>query len=357
LGDFVLMRLLYLIFVVLFCVFPSLETAADTGGSMGGGDWSSSSSGGSYSYSSSSSSSSSGGDWSSSSSSSGWSSSDSSGGGCSSNTNTSGGSNAVSTGIAILVLVLVTGLLVVVVVMLSASIPRDGNDPPDGVDISELRIAIDGRARKFVQTELARIATKADTKSAEGRTTMLREVSLLLRRVRDAWAYGGAVNYSMQPLMDARADFDKAVDNARVRFRDETIRNHQGTITHHYAPDIRRRVDEGAGLILVTIVIAARRELFTVGTIGNGEDLRAALEAASALMTPSLVAIEVVWQPSEDGDRLSSIELEAKYPPPSLYRLTGALAGKTFCAYCAGPYPAELVSCPHCGAPARERAA
>ena len=49
--------------------------------------------------------------------------------------------------------------------------------------------------------------------------------------------------------------------------------------------------------------------------------------------------------------------IEAKYPPPDLYPLQGALVGKTFCKYCTAPFPAELVACPHCGAPARDRAA
>jgi hypothetical protein len=100
--------------------------------------------------------------------------------------------------------------------------------------------------------------------------------------------------------------------------------------------------------------VAARTELFTVAHIGSGEDLRKALEAASHRPASDLVAIEIIWQPAEDADRLSSMELEAKYPPPELIPITGALVGKTFCTYCGGPFPAELVSCPHCGAPARE---
>ena len=105
-------------------------------------------------------------------------------------------------------------------------------------------------------------------------------------------------------------------------------------------------------MILVSIVLAAKQELYTVLQIGNGSDLSAALEAAATLDENSLVAVEIVWQPAEDADRLSSIELEAKYPRPELIPIAGALVGKTFCTYCSAPYPAELVSCPHCGAPA-----
>ncbi|NVB84628.1 MAG: DUF1517 domain-containing protein [Kofleriaceae bacterium] len=229
--------------------------------------------------------------------------------------------------------------------------------PPDLVDVTVLRIAIDARARKFVQTELARIAATADTKTSFGRLQMLREVSIMLRKLRDAWVYGGAINEPMRDLQGAKIAFDQHVDDARARFMEETIRNADGQITRREASEYRPRSDEGMGLILVSMIIAARRELFTVQHIGNGEDLRKALDAASQVSSGSLVAIEIVWQPSEDADRLSSMELEAKYPRPDIIPIQNALVGKIFCAYCSGPFPAELVSCPHCGAPAPGREA
>ena len=151
----------------------------------------------------------------------------------------------------------------------------------------------------------------------------------------------------------AKVTFDAHVLEARAKFHTETVRNHQGQVTAAAAPDSTPRSHEGEGLILVTLVVAANGELFTVRHIGDGEDLRKALEAATYRSERDLVAIEIVWQPSDDADRLSSLELEATYPPPSLIPLAGALVGKAFCAYCGGPFPAELVSCPHCGAPAR----
>ena len=132
-----------------------------------------------------------------------------------------------------------------------------------------LRIAIDGRARKFVQTELARIAKIADTRTAEGRLTMLREVDLLLRRTRDAWVYGGAINEPMRSLQAAKGVFDGHVTDARSRFHEEVIRNEQGTVTTSQASETIPRSEEGAGLILVSIIVAARSELFTVAHIGG----------------------------------------------------------------------------------------
>ncbi len=321
---------------------------ADTGGSMGGGSWGGGGGGGGG-YSGGGGGGYSGGGGGYSGGGGGW----SSGGG-------GGIAIPMSPGFAIALVIIV---IIVFAAKAVASTPtfsysaNPGYNAADvpGIDVSVIRIAVDGRARKFVQTELARIARIADTATDSGRTIMLHEVAGMLRKLRDAWVYGGAVNEPMHAQHKAKSTFDRHVDDARSRFREEVIRNADGTIQTRAASVYTPRSDEGAGLVLVTLIIGARRELFTVNRIGDGDDLRRALETASQLTLGSLVAIEIVWQPAEDTDRLSSIELEAKYPHPDLIKIPNALVGKTFCDYCAGPFPGELVSCPHCGAPASGR--
>ena len=353
-------RRAWLVLAFLLCL-ADVAAAGGTGGRMGGGSWSSgsrssSSSSGSRSYSSSSSSSSSSRSYGSSRSYSSGPSSSYSGGG--------GGGGLGGGGGVMLVILIIGGVGAAIVwAAMQSSSSSSSYDfgsavgsyvPFDAVDVSVLRVAVDGRARKFIQSELARIATSADTATDEGRLTMLREVCMLLRRVRDAWVYGGAVNEPMRAMGEAKAAFDRHVDDARARFSRETIANVQGQKTEADGGQFTPRSEEGAGLILVSMVIAARNELFTVSQIGDGEDLRKALESASNRTASDLVAIEIVWQPSEDEDRMSSMELEAKYPRPDVIPIANALVGKTFCTYCSGPFPGELVSCPHCGAPARE---
>jgi len=351
----------WLVLAFLFCL-ADVAAAGGTGGRMGGGSWggSRSSSSSSRSYSSSSSSRS----YSSSSSSRSYGSSRSSSSSYSYSSGSSSGYGGGGPGAgALLVLLIIGGVGAAVLWMAWQSSNSSGSvdystisgsyEPFEGVDVSVLRVAVDGRARKFIQTELARIAKSADTETEDGRLLMLREVCMLLRRVRDAWVYGGAVNEPMRALGSAKVAFDRHVDDARARFSKETIANVQGQKSETDGGDFTPRSEEGAGLILVSIIIAARTELFTVSQIGDGEDLRKALESASNRVASDLVAIEIVWQPSEDEDRMSSMELEAKYPRPELIPIANALVGKTFCTYCGGPFPGELVSCPHCGAPAR----
>jgi uncharacterized membrane protein len=325
--------------IALLCALCGAVAAQGTGGSMGGGSWGGGGGGGGGGdYSSSSSSSSSSSDYS-------FSSDGSSIGGCN------------EAFVVVVIILAVLGWIIKLRQEAPNFFAPIAQVPIDAVDVSVLRVAIDGRARKFVQSELARIGKLADTSTPEGRATMLREVALTLRRLRDAWVYAGAVNEPMRALTSQKEVFDRYCNDARARYREETVRNEQGVKTATPAGSYTPRTDEGAGLILVSIIIAARRELFTVREIGSGADLTSALEAAGTLDASTLVAVEIVWQPSEDNDRMSSLELEAKYPRPELIPLTNALVGKVFCTYCGGPYPAELVSCPHCGAPAAGRAA
>jgi uncharacterized membrane protein len=341
--------------LLFLCALAAAGRPADarpTGGSMGGGSWghsSSSSSGYSGGYSSHSSSSSSY-----------YSGSSSSGGG--------------DLGVTMVAFAVLMGIYIIAAVLKSPGsqglyVPPDSDQVDgslhlnidrsggDAADVSVLRIAIDGRARKFLQTELVRISQTADTATDTGRLTMLREVALLLRRVRDAWVYGGAVNEPMRELGGAKAAFDGHVLDARARFEHELVRNEQGVQTTAATPELTAHSVDGPGLVLVSLIVAARHELMTVQRIGDGEQLRQALDALSNRSASDLVAVEIVWQPAADEDRMSSVALEAAYPRPDLIPLPGSMVGKVFCAYCSGPFPAELVSCPHCGAPAPHAAA
>lgn len=217
---------------------------------------------------------------------------------------------------------------------------------PATVDITALRIGIDGRASKFVRTELEAIAKTYAGDDAETRARKLREVSVMLRRVRDSWIYGGADNEPMRPRADAFAAFARHVDEARTRVRKDA----QAVIPPSATP---------VSLILVSVIVAARGELMTVTDLATGEDLRRALEAAAHRAADEILALEVIWVPDGEAQQISSLDLEAVYRKSELHPLEGAVVGKVFCKYCSGPFPAELVSCPHCGGPApgRERRA
>lgn len=225
---------------------------------------------------------------------------------------------------------------------------------PDLFDVTAIRIVLDARARGAVQAALDRLGETAGTGSAAGRVQMLNEVAILLRRHRAAWVYGAVANHPMTTKDEARAAFHTHVATARASYRDETIRNVDGRVTRADAHAVAAP-SEGPGLVMVSVMVAAERELVTVDRPGDGEALRRALEALSSLTPSSLVAVEVVWTPSEPADRMTSAEVERLLVGTSYAKIDGALAGVAVCAFCQGLYPAEAFTCVHCGAPPRGR--
>ncbi len=226
---------------------------------------------------------------------------------------------------------------------------------PDLFDFTAIRIVLDARARGAVQAALDRMGETAGTGSAAGRVQMLNEVAILLRRHRAAWVYGAVANHPMTTKDEARAAFHTHVATARASYRDETIRNVDGKVTRADAHAVAAPA-EGPGLVMVSVLVAADRELVTVERPGDGEALRRALEALSSLTPTSLIAVEVVWTPSEPADRMTSAEVERLLAGTSYAKIDGALAGVAVCAFCQGLYPAEAFACVHCGAPPRGRA-
>src|SRR5690606_28759977 len=94
----------------------------------------------------------------------------------------------------------------------------------NGVDLTQLRLAVDWRARRFVQQELAKMATSGRTATSEGRVELLRATIALLRRVRVAWLYAGEMNFRPMAPEEARGVFTRLVQSARAKFRRELVR-------------------------------------------------------------------------------------------------------------------------------------
>ena len=210
--------------IALLCALCGAVAAQGTGGSMGGGSWGGGGGGGGGGGYSSSSSSSSSSDYS------------YSGGGYSSSSSGDGDPTVAVIFIGLGIVV----WIIIAIAKASSALPPIIDDGSysivgDSVDVRVLRVAIDGRARKFVQSELARIASSPTRRHPEGRVTMLREVTLTLRRLRDAWVYGGAVNEPM------RAD-ELAEGNVR-----SLLQRRARPVSRGDRPQRARRQDRDAG--------------------------------------------------------------------------------------------------------------
>jgi len=227
----------------------------------------------------------------------------------------------------------------------SAQSPMWGN-----MDVTAISLALDARARPFVQESLTKLAKSGATGTPSGLASLCREAAKLLITVERAWLYAGAKNYRPMSPPQAESGFRGLVADYRSRFRHEVVRAEGGTIRSADASEQHARPEEGEGVVVVTLIVAARVELIDLTNPRDAGQIRGALNALAQLTVSQLVALEVVWSPAEENDRMSTAELEPLYP--ELGKLDeSTVAGRIFCASCHAPYAAELPRCPQCGAP------
>jgi uncharacterized membrane protein len=253
---------------------------------------------------------------------------------------------------------LFVGLLILILVINRAkkggsSMPRThGARGWSEVDISAVRLGIDWRARRELQAKLERLARSGRTSTKAGLAELLRETVLELRRAELSWLYCNVANYHPMSSAQAEGIFRQLSVEARSKFREELVRETDGQRSSREASALRARPEEGEGVVVITLIVAAKREILDVTAVDDAGRIKALLDDLTAVANPySLVAMEVVWSPAAEDDRMSTAELEAVYP--NLKKIDErSVAGRVFCSYCRGPFAAELLRCPHCGAPA-----
>lgn len=215
------------------------------------------------------------------------------------------------------------------------------------IDVTAVRIAVDGTAREFIQAELAKVA-RGSTQSRAALLLSLRRVVHLMRKCDAAWIYGGASNFRPMSAPVGEAAFRRLAGDARSKFQHELVRNADGKLVESTGPAFTAHSRDGEGVALITIVVAAKREILDFDG-GSRDQILGVLDDLDRLTTDQLVALEVAWSPADPSDRISTATLEAIHP--DLKKLPGALGGRVDCKYCRGPFAAELPTCPHCGAP------
>ncbi len=217
------------------------------------------------------------------------------------------------------------------------------------VDITEVRIALDGRARAFLQRELMEQGRRANTRTKPGLVALLRVVLRALGQSEAAWIYAGAKNFHPMSSVLAEASFRRLAGEARAKFTHELVRNDATGVRDGQGHGVVRSAErEGEGVVLVTLLVAAGREIVDFQATSHAE-IRKVLADLGRLGPENLVALELSWMPADETERMSTATLEALHP--DMQRLPGAVGGRVFCGYCKGPFAAELPTCPHCGAP------
>ncbi len=189
---------------------------------------------------------------------------------------------------------------------------------PFRIDVQAIVVGLDAEARRGVQDAMRAIAEQGDTNTGRGRWHMLRAAIDVLLGVEASWTHGHAEGGARRAPVDAQRHFSEVAQRARTRFDVEVIRNTGGAVLTKPAPEFSKTDEKG--VVLVTMVVAARREIADVASASDRASLRAGLEALRAIPEEELVALEVVWSPAADGDRVSAAQLEQRHP--EIRRLT-----------------------------------
>lgn len=213
-----------------------------------------------------------------------------------------------------------------------------------GVEVRRLSVALDWSVRAYVQQTLDGVAASVDMGTPQGLHAGARAARDALANAHKGARYATFQGWALDPARGQQV-FGQLADALRGRYTVESIDNARRVA----APKIAARAEEGGGLVVVTVLVAAKGPLPPLPSAMGLPGLMAALDGLIPPRPDLLAALEVIWSPAAPDDRMSSAELEVLYP--ELLRLDdGAALGRRVCGSCHAVYAGELGRCPACGA-------
>ncbi len=207
--------------------------------------------------------------------------------------------------------------------------------------LRRVSVAFDWTVRAALQQRLAALASAVSTDTPEGRGHAARTIAQLMLQHLSGARYA-RVDDRTSALEGGPVWLDRTAMDLRSRFRHETRGRGEGSPV----PEVPIDAAEGPGLVVVSLIVGSASEPGAPEPpTSRGAIARVLHELARG---GPLDGLEVVWSPSEPGDRMSSYELERIYP--ELQRLDGdPRLGSARCASCLQLRPGELARCPRCG--------
>lgn len=224
--------------------------------------------------------------------------------------------------------------------------------PLDGMltDVAAVRLGIDAAAREAVQVRLSELARTHSTRTKADLVALLRETVAALLAADHAWRFATVTSTTPRPRPAAEGLFRAVAQEARARFTDEVVRNVDGRLVTSGALDAGEDAPAHDALVVVTVVVAARREIPDLAGRPEASAVRDLLRDLATLEERDLVALEVVWSPADVHEHVDEAAILTRYPELVALRGVG-LDGRAHCGYRCPPYDATLPRCPACGAP------
>jgi uncharacterized membrane protein len=182
------------------------------------------------------------------------------------------------------------------------------------VAVAKVQVGLLSEARGL-QTDLDRIATKADTSTPAGLAQVLQETTLALLRHPEYWVYAASAAQQTR-LEAAEVQFNRLALGERSKFKAETLTNVNSQLKQATSAltvtESGALVEAPGEFIVVTLVVGAQGKL-QLPKINNTEDLRQALSELGSVSSDRLLALEVLWTPQATGDVLTRDDMLADY--------------------------------------------
>ena len=206
-------------------------------------------------------------------------------------------------------------------------------------------LGFDWNARAHLQKELDAIASSFDFNTPAGlHAGAMRARTLMTAAVGNAM-YAAFQSFTALAPRDAETKFAAMADKMRERYSVETVSNARRVA----APEVAPSAEEGRGLVVVTMITGTTVPLAPMPVSLMRSKIVEACQTLVPAAPTDLVALEVVWSPAVESDRMSSAELEVIYPELAIIDSSAKL-GRKACSYCRAVHAAELPCCPACGA-------
>lgn len=220
--------------------------------------------------------------------------------------------------------------------------------------VAALQLAIDWRERAAVQSVLERLAASGDLKTRAGLDRLLDETLGELGRRQHAIRLAAYFSEAFPSLPACEARFRQIAATERGRFQTELVRGEATGAVRDESGKWVAAQEEGLGFVVVTILVASRMTPLATGTRLDRAGLAAIANAMAANTPATILALEVVWTPAAEEDRMSSAEMQVLFPhlravDPQASAGGAPELGRVTCRYCGGVFAAELSACPQCG--------
>jgi uncharacterized membrane protein len=187
----------------------------------------------------------------------------------------------------------------------------EADEAPDRAYVYKIQLGV-GRSGRGIQDRLASFAAEGDTATASGLAQLLQQTSLELLRSRDSIRYGALESSGPMSLTNGETKMNAAALAERSRFQVERVRGADGNVRRSEA-----QLDESPEvleLVVVTLVVAARRPLLEMKALTDAGQLQELLGALGAVSGDALLGLEVIWTPADPQDSLTETDLQTTYP-------------------------------------------